>query len=154
MAMLLFNVGDNRYAIDAQHVVRIIPQVLLKKMPYTILYMAGLLNMAGHPIPIVDFSQLIENRHTQFFLNSRIILVKDPQASERCVGILAENVNDVVDLHPEQFNQSELYIQHYPYLDKNYSDESGIIQCLNVEAFFRFLSSEIFNCTWQEHETL
>lgn len=152
MSILLFYVGDNRYAINCEDIVRIIPKVALKGVPYATNYMAGFLNLGGRPVPVVDFCQLIEQRETHFSLHSRIILVKDPEGdSERILGILGEKVDEIVNLYPEQFSKTEFPLHYFPYLDKVYSDDKGIIQHVNIVEFFRFLSAELFKAAGKDY---
>ncbi len=154
MSMLLFYVGQNRYAIDCHDVLRIIPKVTLKSVPYGSNYLAGFFNFSGKPVPVVDFCQLIEHRDAHSSLLSRIILVKDPDFdSDRVLGILGERVDEILYLKVEQFSKTEFLLHHFPYLDRVYSDEKGMIQYINVVEFFRFLSAEIFKAAEKEpHE--
>jgi chemotaxis-related protein WspB len=145
MSMLLFYVGENCYAIDCNDIVCIVPKVLLKSIPYAMNDVVGILNFRGKAVPVVDFCRVIEQRETKAFLNSRIILVKDPHpGSTRILGILGEKVEEMIDLQPEQFSKQEFPLHHFPYLDKVYSDQKGIIQYIHIEEFFTFLSAEIF----------
>jgi chemotaxis-related protein WspB len=150
--MLLFYVGENRYAVNCSDILRIIPKITLKEVPYAVRYVAGFLNLAGKPIPVVDFCQLIEQREAKNSLNSRIILIKDVYShSERVVGILGEKVGEIINLSPDQFSRTEFPLYHFPYLDRVYSDDQGIIQYINIVEFFRFLSAEIFKAVGKEH---
>jgi chemotaxis-related protein WspB len=144
--MLIFHVGENCYAIDTLHILRIIPKIELKSIPYAMNFVAGLLNLGGKPVPIIDFCQLIEQRETRSYLNSRIILIKDPRTdTERVLGILGEKIEEIIDLQPEQFTLTEFPLHYFPYLDKVYSDDKRMIQYINIAEFFHFLSAEIFN---------
>lgn len=153
MSMLLFYVGENCYAINCSNILRIVPKVNLKHIPYKVNYIAGILNLRGKAVPVIDFCQLIEQREAKFLLNSRIILVQDPRPkSEQVLGILGEKVDKIVDLRPEQFRQPEFSLPYFPYLDKIYSDNKGIVQYINIEEFFQHLSDEVFNEVGKEHE--
>lgn len=143
MSMLLFYVGENRYVIENSFILQIVPRVPLKKMPYTSAYVMGLLNFEGNPIPVVDFCQLIEQRDAHFAWYSRIILVRDPHSKDKVVGVLGEKVGEIVDLKRSQFNKAGFYLHHFPYLDSIYSDENGVIQHIDIEQFFHFLSTEL-----------
>lgn len=153
MSMLLFYVGENRYVIENSFIVRIVPRVGLKKMPYMSSYVMGLLNIGGLPIPVVDFCQLIEQREAHCSLYSRIILIEDPHSKGRIVGILGEKVGEIVDLQRSQFNKAGFYLHHFPYLDSIYSDSNGVIQHIDIEQLFHFLSTELFHVTGkQDHD--
>lgn len=139
MAMLLFYVGENRFAIDHRAIMRVVPNIILKKTELGKSFLAGIMNFSGDLIPIIDFSQLIEKRDSRPFLDTRIILLGN---SERKVGILGEKVGEIVSLSEEDFSNFDLNLHDFPFLDKAVGDAQGIIQHINIEAFFHFLSSE------------
>lgn len=145
MAMLLFYAGENRFAINCASIVRVVPHVNLEKVPDRSPVVAGVMVLGREPIPVIDFCQIIENRPAHPFLSSRIILLKDSSGgSERCIGLLGEKVEEVIDLRSEQFDKSEFYFRRFPYLEKGYTDKQGIIHFIHLEEFFRFLSAEVF----------
>lgn len=141
MSMLLFYVGDNRYAIDNRHVIQIVPRVLLKKIPNTPHFVAGSINFRGQFLPVIDFCQLIEQRNTQASLSSRIILLKESSSDNLppLAGLLGEKVSEIIDLETDQFGKNEFYFLNLPYFDKSYSDDHGIILNVNIVEFFHFL---------------
>lgn len=149
MAMLLFYVGTNRYAVDSKCIIKIVPQVFLEKMPSAPAYVAGFLNWLGLPIPVIDFSRLIEGRESRHAFHSRIMLLKD-SISGRHLGLLGEKVVDILDLSPHQFLTGSFYFSHYPYLAGIYNDDKGIIQRIDVEELFKFVSVELLPAVKEE----
>ncbi len=146
MAMLLFYAGENRFSIDCSSILRVVPYVSLKKMPLDVPHIAGILILAGNAIPVVDFCQMIVNRPTSLFLDSRIILLKDPRPnSKKVAGILGEKVDEIVNFPPDAFCKNEFYLHLFPFLDQGFSDHNGIIQLVDLEAFFQFLSEDLFH---------
>lgn len=145
MFLLLFHVGKNAYAIDTRHILRIVPQVELKKIPSMPPYFAGLLNLGGKAIPVVDFCQLIEKRPAENILSSRIILLKDPEdKSERVLGVLGEHIKDFIEVKKDQFNPTDFSVIPYPFLNRVLSKDGEMIQFLDLEQFFQFLSTDVF----------
>lgn len=148
MAMLLFHVGENRYVIDNQFISRVVPLVYLNQsMPYESPVIAGLLNLSGVLIPVLDFCQLIEQRAAIKVFHSRIVLLRDPQSGQKddLIGVIGEKITEIVDLSPSKFVDPSFYLHHLPYLDGVYSDEHGIIQRIDIKAFFQFVNRTIFN---------
>lgn len=149
--MLLFYAGENRFSIDCSSILRIVPHVNLSHMPYEVPYLAGILMLAGKAIPVIDFCLMIEQRIAKPCLNTRIILLSDPRpGSDRIAGILGETVEQILDLQPHAFSKTEFYLHHFPFLDKGYSDSQGVIQLVNPEEFFRFLSDDLFHDSQKE----
>lgn len=146
MAMLLFHVGETRFAIGCSDIVQVVPNVLLTKAPFPSLSLAGLLIRAGKQVPIIDFCQLIEQRPAQQFLDSRIILLAIYEGGqEKWMGILVEKVHQMIDLKPEQFTKQDYFLEQCPFISKGYLDEQGMIFTVDLEVFSRFLSAEIFH---------
>lgn len=146
MAMLLLYVGENRFAIQCSAIVRVLPRVLLNKIPFHAPNFAGLMLLGGQSVPVVDFCQIIAKRAARPFINSRIILLRDSfSGSNRCIGLLAEKVEEIIDLRPDQFDATDFCSSQLPYIDKGHIDEKGMIYSINLEAFFRFLSASLFH---------
>lgn len=146
MAVLLFCAGDNRFAIDCSAILRVVPSVILKDIPHHAHFVAGLMTLGGRPIPVIDFCQIIEKRAAHPFLSSRIIILKDTSCgADRYVGILGEKVDEIVDLHPKEFDQPEFYLLDLPFISKGFSDSKGVIHLINLKEFFSFLAAEVFH---------
>jgi chemotaxis-related protein WspB len=47
MLLLLFEIGNGRYALETSQIIEIVPLVNLKKIPTTPAYVAGLMNYRG-----------------------------------------------------------------------------------------------------------
>lgn len=151
MSMLLFYVGENGYVIDSHHILRIVPSVKLEKMLSAPIYIVGLLNLEAKLIPVLDFCLLIERRPARPLLSSRIILIKDPKPeSERVLGLLGENVKDLLNIRLEQFSPIDFSFTSFPYLNRLFSNDNQIIQYLDIAEFFKFLSADLFHSTENE----
>lgn len=145
MTALLFYVGKNCYGIETCAILRIIPNVSLKKISYSPNYLAGLLNLGGKLIPVIDFCELIEHRKTETLFHSRIVLIKNTQTdSNEIVGILGEKVEEIVDLQSEKLKKTDLPLHYFAYLHEAYSEGERMIQLIDTEEFFHFLSTELF----------
>jgi len=75
MLMLLFYVGDDRYAADCRRVVEVVPTVTLKKLHNAPEYIPGLFNYRGHLVPVIDLCQMIQGMAARAYLSTRIVLV-------------------------------------------------------------------------------
>jgi chemotaxis-related protein WspB len=58
MLFLLFQLGSERYALDASRVVEVVPLLCLQRLPQAPPGVAGVFNYRGQPVPAVDLSQL------------------------------------------------------------------------------------------------
>ena len=74
--MLLFRVGEERWAIASSHIQDVIPLVDLQKAPYSHPMSAGLLNYRGDMLSTVDVSQLIGDNAASQVMSTRIVVVR------------------------------------------------------------------------------
>lgn len=83
MLFLLFQLGDDRYALEAGQAVEVIPFLALKKIPRAPRGVAGIFNYRGRPVPAVDLCEVTLGRPARELLSTRIIVVNfsDPVGS-------------------------------------------------------------------------
>jgi chemotaxis-related protein WspB len=146
MAMVLFNVGQTRFAVACKDVVQVVPNVILKKVPSRSPAFVGLMVWRGKTVPVVDFCQIIEHCPVKQYLHTRIILLKTTQETvERSVGLFAENVYYMNELSPEQFIKQEISMNDYPFLSKGFLDSEGMVFLLDEVEFSQYISEEILH---------
>lgn len=135
MLLLLFYLGDDRYALDSKRVVEVVPLVALKKLHHAPDYLAGLFNYRGRIVPAIDLCHLIRGHSCRPHLSTRIILVNylDRQQNPYILGLMAERVTDTVNKSETEFIDSGLNTDAALYLGKMFGDEQGMVQCIRVE---------------------
>ena len=74
MLFLLFELGKDRYAIEAKRVVEVLPYVQIKRVPEAPGGVAGIINYRGEPVPILDFSEVALGTPAREYLSTRIII--------------------------------------------------------------------------------
>src|SRR5690349_10674423 len=96
MKVLVFHIGADRYALPLAAVARVLPVAELKQVPQAPAYVAGLLDLHGVPVPVIDLSTLAGVPPAQIWFDTRIILVDYPLASHTAtLGLQAEHVAGV-----------------------------------------------------------
>ncbi len=107
MIFLLFNIGQDRYALEAARVVEVLPRVELKKVPCTPVGIAGVLDYYGSPVPVVDLSAMALGIPAKESMSTRLLVVRycgaTPGTGEHRLGILAEMATETIRLNPEDF---------------------------------------------------
>ena len=98
MLLLLFEIGNGRYALDINQIIEIVPLVKFKKIPTTPDYVSGLMNYRGEGTPVIDLCQLIDSVTFENALSTRIIVVKYPinDEGDKPLGLIANNVTETV----------------------------------------------------------
>ena len=135
MLLLLFHLGDERYAIDGTKVVEIIPQVLLRKLYQAPKYVAGVFNYRSKIVPAIDLCYLIGEYPCRHCLSTRIIIVNYPMpdGTTRSLGLMAERVTDTLYKSEEEWMSTEVSSEVAAYFGEMIPEKDGMIQRLRVD---------------------
>ena len=135
MLFLIFQVGMDRYAVEAAQVVEVLPLVNTKQIPRAPLGVTGVFDYHGTPVPLFDLSELLVGTPSRKWMSTRIILVNHRRSSGNIhlIGFLAEHSTETMRLSEEDFKSSGVAVADAPYLGPVLSDAAGIIQRIVVQ---------------------
>ncbi len=135
MLFLLFQLGEDRYAIEAAKVAAVLPLVVPKAIPGAPAAVAGAFDYHGTPVPLIDLSQLALGRPAQPRHSTRIIVVEYPidDGDAPQLGLIAENVSETLVRDPAEFVPSGVRSDGAPYLGPIASDSHGIVQWVQID---------------------
>jgi len=135
MLFLLFQLGNDRYAMDASRVVEVIPLLELKKMPHAPKGVAGIFNYRGKPVPALDLCEVATGHSARERLSTRIIIInyRHEAGTDHLLGIIAENATETLRKTPEEFVDAGLKIGAAPYLGPVLMDSNGTVQWINEQ---------------------
>ena len=135
MLFLLFQLGEERYALDTSRVAEVLPLVAITPIPQAPVGVAGLFNYRGAPVPAIDLSRLTLNRPAPARLNTRLVVVHYPdhRGDSRLLGLIAEKVTETVRRDPAEFVASGVTLDRAPYLGPIATDARGLLQWIQVE---------------------
>ena len=93
MLFLVFQLGTDRYAIEAAQVVEVLPLVKSKHIPHAPLGVAGIFDYHGAPVPLIDLAELALGKASRQWMSTRIILVnyRENSGKTHLLGFLAES---------------------------------------------------------------
>ncbi|SCA58743.1 Uncharacterized protein AB751O23_AM_00080 [Chlamydiales bacterium SCGC AB-751-O23] len=135
MLMLLFSVGEDRYALDCTQVVEIIPMIEVKKIIRAPDYISGIFNYRGISVPVVDLCTLMIARNSSSRLSTRVVLVEcksERDSSSQIVGMLAEKMTETVKVEDRELVTPGVNIERVPFLDKLFKIGDEMIQCIHL----------------------
>lgn len=99
---LTFRLGNEIFATDVAKVREVLDLTTITQIPRTPSYMAGVINLRGSVVPVVDLRLCFEMSKTEMTRNTCIIVVEVLMENESIViGALADSVEEVIDLEPE-----------------------------------------------------
>jgi len=134
MLFLLFELGNDRYALDVRQIAEVLPLLGVKQIPRAPKAMAGLFNYRGTPVPVIDLSQLTLGRASAQRLSTRIVLVHYPDETGRThlLGLIAEKATQTARHEPSDFVASGVTNAGAPYLGPVVTDARGMVQWIDV----------------------
>jgi chemotaxis-related protein WspB len=136
MLLLVFYLGDERYALEGSRVVEVIPMVTLRRLPHAPDHVAGLFNYRGGVVPVIELGQLIQGRPCHPCLSTRIILVtcvSPRDQTPHTLGLMAERVTETIQKSKADLVPSGIAVKEAPYLGEIILDEGGMIQCVHLD---------------------
>ena len=135
MLFLVFQLGTDRYAIEAAQVVEVLPLVNSKHIPRAPLGVAGVFNYHGTPVPLIDFTELAQGRPSRKWMSTRIVVVNylDESGKVHMLGFLAEQATETMHRSEEDFADSGVAVVDAPYLGSVTTDAAEIIQRIGIQ---------------------
>lgn len=134
MLFLLFQLGKDRYALEAAAIVAVLPLVVPKAIPGAPVAVAGAFDYHGTPVPLIDLSQLALARPAQPRRSTRIIVVDYPVDGDiQTLGLIAENVSETLVRDADEFVPSGVGNDGAPYLGPVVSEARGLVQWVRIE---------------------
>ncbi len=132
MKVLVFTIGPDRYCLRLAAVGRVLPAVELKHIPLAPPFVAGLLDLHGAPVPVIDLSLLAGFACEHTWFDTRVILVDyrldDGQA--RPLGLRAEHVTGIETVDEALFADGGA--AGAPFLGQVASTPAGMLQLVEV----------------------
>ena len=130
MLYLLFQLGKDRYALEASRVVEVVPLLLLRQIPGAPKGLAGIFSYHGRPVPALDLCDLTLGHPASERLSTRLIIVKypDENGTNHLLGLIAERATDVMRRDACDFIDTGVSVDGAPYLGPVLMDGQRSIQ--------------------------
>lgn len=135
MLFLLFQVGQDRYALEASHVVEVVPLLEIKRLPQAPKGVAGIFNYRGRPLPAVDLTELTLGQPAAERLSTRIIIVNYPDGNGQVhlLGLIAEQATGILRKDAKDLAGPLVNAGSASYLGPVFVDAKGPVQCLKEQ---------------------
>ena len=102
---LTFKLEDEAYALNVEGVREVLELELnhITKIPRTPEYLRGVINVRGSVVPVIDMRLKFNMEKQETTIDTCIIVIEIPINGKTTVlGILADSVQEVIDLEPDQ----------------------------------------------------
>jgi chemotaxis-related protein WspB len=135
MLLLLFEIGNGRYALEVNQIIEIVPLVKFKKIPHSPDYVAGLMNYRGKGLPVIDLNLLVDSIPFEDLLSTRIIIINNPFNTKATtpLALIANNVIETVRVEMTKPPLSGIIMDKALYGDTANTETSDMIQWFNPQ---------------------
>lgn len=99
---LTFRLDAETFAMNVAEVKEILDFTEVTKVPQTPDYMRGVINLRGSVVPVMDLRLRFGMSPTEKTVNSCVIVVELSQRDGMVIGVLADAVQEVLDLEADQ----------------------------------------------------
>lgn len=104
---LTFELADEAYGVDILKVQEIRGWESVREIPNTPDYIKGALNLRGTIVPIIDLRERFNMEKTEYSPTTVVIvLVIENSQGKNVMGIVADAVSDVLDIHGSEIKSS------------------------------------------------
>lgn len=103
MLFLLFRIGDEDYALAAEHIVEVLPLVGLKAVRDVPAGIAGSFDYRGRFAPVVDLRMIELGEPSRPLLSTRIVMTRYPRGGSELIGAIVEQATETLRCEPEDF---------------------------------------------------
>jgi len=134
MLILGLKIGKEQYGIEATRVIEIVPLIEVEKIPLCEDAIKGIFNYRGTTTLAIDLCQLFESRYCNNHLSTRIIIInyKDNNGQARPIGLIAEQVTDVIQCQPNKITDSGIQANNNSFLGQVYKHKNDMIQLIDT----------------------
>lgn len=133
MKLLVFHIGADRYGLPLATIRQVLPLMALTGVPLAPDAVAGLMNLHGASVPVIDLVRSGGAAAAPRQVDTRIVLVDypAPDGTVHALGLLAERVVGVQDVAQASLHASG--VRAAPYLGPVAGDAHGLVQLVQPE---------------------
>lgn len=96
-AWVTFRLGNQVYGLPVAPIEQIVPMVTITPLPEIDEPVAGVINVRGRPVPVVDLRHHVGQAQAAFLLDTPIVLAR---IADHSLGLVVDEVLDVLSLAP------------------------------------------------------
>ena len=145
MIYLTFSIKGMPFALPAERIHRIIPNVPTRHLPHAPEEVVGLLEYRKRSVPVLDLSVLMNYGPSPSRLSTRILLVnyvKEMSDDEkfRLLGLVAPSATATIDVIPNDLTDKGIALKDAAYLGQIATVDHQFVQTLDLD---RLLSDSL-----------
>jgi purine-binding chemotaxis protein CheW len=138
---LTFKLSDEVFAVEVAKVREILEYINITKVPRTPEFMRGVINVRGSVVPVLDLRLKFSMTKTEQSVNTCIIVLEiDFERETTILGALADSVQEVVELEPDQIEPAPKIGTHLKteFMKGIGKRDNEFIMILDIDKVFSF----------------
>jgi chemotaxis signal transduction protein len=163
-SVVAFRLDQKTYAVSLESVAQIIPMVKLTPLPQAQRSVAGVMNFRGKAVPVIDLRRYFHLPIKAYELHTPILLAYmsapdgTSSSGERLVGLVVDEVQDVVDVAHQQVVRLNDILPHgfgeLPVLQGLIHTSHGAIMLLDLAHIFSAGPLQTLPSDWEQVDGL
>jgi chemotaxis-related protein WspB len=130
MLFLKFRVGSESYALDTAQIVEVLPLLQITRVPKAPVGVAGLVNVRGTAVPVVDLCELMLGMSARPHISTRLILVR---YGEHLLGLIAEQATETMRREAGSFADCGITNEGAPYFGPVTQDGGQLVRWIDAQ---------------------
>ncbi|MCP4457414.1 MAG: purine-binding chemotaxis protein CheW [Cytophagales bacterium] len=142
---LTFKLDDESFAVEVQRVIEILEIPNITVIPRAPSYMAGIINLRGKVLPLIDTKIKFGLVPIEFKENTCIIVIEiDVEGDKMEIGTLVDAVNEVMDIPAESLLPSPSIEAKYSlnFIDGRFLNGDDYTMVLNLDEVFSLMEMD------------
>lgn len=132
---IVVKAGVEQYGIDVKYVDNIVRMQKITRVPKSLPYYKGVINLRGEIIPIMSLRKKFNLADDEYTSKTRIIILKPEQ--QELIGVIVDRVNEVVnfsdnDIEKISIDNKDELAKYISGVGKN-TDNDTLVSILNIE---------------------
>jgi len=134
MLLIVFRLGDDRFALDAGRVVEVLPLLPIERVLGAPSGIHGRFGYRGRFVAAVDLSQRLLGRTAGHQLSTRLVLVTITGDNGPCLlGLVLEKATSTIRCDPRELIPPAVGSRDHPWLGALLPDAAGPIRLIDVD---------------------
>jgi len=149
MQLITFFIGKERYAIDTNLIIEVVPLLDIRKLAFSEDYIAGVINYRGSTIPVIDMGCLLLKNPADRKVSTRIIIINYKVSAHECksLGLITERATGIIQSSQEAMENIEDTLESTPFLGGLIYDDEGIVQVIDPCRAVKHSFEKALDCT-------
>lgn len=107
LKVIVFKLGSEEYGIEVDKVQTIERMMPITRVPKTLSFVKGVINLRGVVIPVIDLRGRFSLPETEYTDQTRIVIVG---VDDMQVGFIVDSANDVIDIKSSAIDSPQKWL--------------------------------------------